>query len=274
MAVIAPTGSSEGEIIVLAIVSAIVKYIAPIKKDDGIIILLSTPQISLHTWGTTSPTNPIIPLTETTAPISKLAAKYVVFFKTLELTPRDFAVSLPKAIILYLWELMTKKIKTEIVIAETSHKFSNLANERLPTIQKTAVLKESFKKITINNIAAEKKAPIITPDKSRVFGSKSPYLLPRKKTRSITKKAPEKAIIWVPKKVAPIIKDNTAPKVPPLEIPNIYGSANGFIRIAWKTAPATDKPPPIKIAKSTLGNLICNTIWEIWALASSLNNTL
>ena len=37
MAVIAPTGSSEGEIIVLAIVSAIVKYIAPIKKDDGII---------------------------------------------------------------------------------------------------------------------------------------------------------------------------------------------------------------------------------------------
>lgn len=139
-------------------------------------------------------------------------------------------------------------------------KDSNLLKDKLPTIQKTAVLKDSFNKITNIKINAEKKAPIITPESSRILGSKSPNLLPRKKTKIITKKAPTKAKKVVPKKDKPNKKDKTAPNVPPLEIPKIYGSASGFIKIDWNTAPVIDKPPPIIIAYIILGNLISNII--------------
>ena len=75
IAVMAPTGSWAGDIIVLAIVSAVTRYAPPIKKDAGITILLSTPKMNLQTWGTSKPTNPIIPLTDTTEPINRLVNK-------------------------------------------------------------------------------------------------------------------------------------------------------------------------------------------------------
>ena len=74
-AVIIPTGISTGEIIVLETVSAAVKNVAPKRKEHGRIILLSTPNIILRIWGIISPTNPIGPVTEITAPAARDVAK-------------------------------------------------------------------------------------------------------------------------------------------------------------------------------------------------------
>jgi len=71
-AVTAPTGNSAGETTLRAIVSASVKYAAPIKKEAGKTILLSTPKTMRQICGTSNPTKPIIPLTETKAPIMML----------------------------------------------------------------------------------------------------------------------------------------------------------------------------------------------------------
>ena len=75
MAVTAPTGNSDGAIMLLATVSAMVKYAAPTKNDAGKTILLSTPKIIRQTCGTNNPTNPIIPLTDTKEPIIRLVKK-------------------------------------------------------------------------------------------------------------------------------------------------------------------------------------------------------
>lgn len=74
-AVTAPTGISDGAIIVLAKVSESVKKIAPIKKEYGITNLLSIPHIVRQTCGINNPIKPIMPLTETTEPIKMLAKK-------------------------------------------------------------------------------------------------------------------------------------------------------------------------------------------------------
>jgi len=63
-----PTGISTGDISVLDTVSASVRNDAPRRNEQGSIILLSTPSIILNMWGMISPTNPIGPVTDITAP--------------------------------------------------------------------------------------------------------------------------------------------------------------------------------------------------------------
>src|SRR3989339_244652 len=153
------------------------------------------------------------------------------------------------------------RMRTTIrVNGRTKTRLSFSANDKLPINQKTAVRKESFNKVIINKIPAEKKAPIITPERSRRFGSSSPNFFPKTKTRSITRIDPPKANTCVPMKLNPNRKERTAPKVPPLEMPRMYGSASGFISIAWKTAPAIDSPPPTAIAKRMRGRRISKII--------------
>ncbi len=69
-----PTGISTGEIIVLEIVSAIVRNDAPSRKEQGTNILLSAPTINLRMCGIISPTNPIGPEIDITAPIDNEVA--------------------------------------------------------------------------------------------------------------------------------------------------------------------------------------------------------
>lgn len=64
-AVTAPTGNSAGDTMVLAVVSASSKNIAPPKAEKGIRILLLGPNIILTICGTRNPTKPIIPEKET-----------------------------------------------------------------------------------------------------------------------------------------------------------------------------------------------------------------
>ena len=66
-----PTGISEGDIIVLAIVSAITRNIDPSKIEQGMLYLLSLPIINLEILGTIKPTKEIIPATETADAASK-----------------------------------------------------------------------------------------------------------------------------------------------------------------------------------------------------------
>lgn len=75
VAVIIPTGISTGAMIVLDSVSAAVKKVAPRRNEHGSIILLSTPNNILKMCGIMSPTKPIGPVTEITAPAASDVAK-------------------------------------------------------------------------------------------------------------------------------------------------------------------------------------------------------
>ena len=52
----------------------------------------------------------------------------------------------------------------------------------------------------------------------------------------------------------------TAPTEAPDEIPNVYGSANGFLSKPWKAAPAMAREAPTSPAKSTRGRRIFQKI--------------
>jgi len=73
MPVITPTGNSIGEMIVLAKVSQKIKKPAPERKELIKRIRWSPPTNIRKKWGTTNPTKPIIPATDTLHPVSKEA---------------------------------------------------------------------------------------------------------------------------------------------------------------------------------------------------------
>ena len=50
-----------------------------------------------------------------------------------------------------------------------------------------------------------------------------------------------------------------APKAAPDEIPRIYGETKGFLKIAWREAPETERAAPISNAMISLGSLILKT---------------
>ena len=83
-----PTGISTGEMRVRDTVSAAVRKEAPRRKEQGTIILLSTPNIILSMWGIIRPTNPIVPVSDTeTAVISDVVEKRRSLMNSV-LTPR------------------------------------------------------------------------------------------------------------------------------------------------------------------------------------------
>ena len=96
MAVTTPTGISNGAITVLATVSAVTSSMAPTRAEAGRRNRWSGPQIIRTTWGTISPTNPINPLTDTTAPVIREAKTKAVFFTLSTSTPSSQAVSSPR----------------------------------------------------------------------------------------------------------------------------------------------------------------------------------
>lgn len=53
----------------------------------------------------------------------------------------------------------------------------------------------------------------------------------------------------------PVIMAMVAPKIAPDEIPIIYGSTKGFLKIDCNEAPEADNPKPIKIPSKILGIL-------------------
>lgn len=58
----------------------------------------------------------------------------------------------------------------------------------------------------------------------------------------------------------PVTITVVAPKAAPEETPSTYGSAIGFLKIPWKTAPHIESAPPIRHASIILGSLILLTI--------------
>ena len=60
----------------------------------------------------------------------------------------------------------------------------------------------------------------------------------------------------------------TAPKVAPEEMPIIPGSASGFLKKSWKTAPLPPRRMPVNKTKSARGRRSCQIM--IWANLSSL----
>src|SRR5215210_5362748 len=56
----------------------------------------------------------------------------------------------------------------------------------------------------------------------------------------------------------------TAPSPAPLDKPSRYGSASGFLIIAWRAAPQTPRLPPTRNASITRGARRSLTIDEAW----------
>ena len=79
IAVIIPTGISVGAMMVLAIVSQIIKKLAPNSIDTGIRILRSEPTNSREIWGTINPTKPMGPVIATTVAVIKDAVIKPIF---------------------------------------------------------------------------------------------------------------------------------------------------------------------------------------------------
>lgn len=70
-----PTGTSDGTNNVRAAVSASIKNMPPTKADAGNNRRWSAPSTNRTAWGITIPMKPIIPLTDTTAPVNRAESK-------------------------------------------------------------------------------------------------------------------------------------------------------------------------------------------------------
>ena len=91
----APTGSSAGDITVLATRSANSISIAPMTTEAGIIRRWSLPSAILQACGTTSPTNPIIPTKATQSEVRTDATTMVTLLNLFTLSPSWAAWSSP-----------------------------------------------------------------------------------------------------------------------------------------------------------------------------------
>src|SRR5690606_34597681 len=97
IAVTMPTGSSRGSKIVRAAVSAQIRKIAPTSATSGSSARWRGPTSSRTAWGRISPTNPIDPLTDTIAPVSRAVTASRLQRTPCTFTPRDAAEVSPKA---------------------------------------------------------------------------------------------------------------------------------------------------------------------------------
>lgn len=95
MAVMAPTGSSSGDMTVLAIRSENSMSIAPRAMDAGMMRRWSLPRAMRHAWGTTSPTNPMIPTNATHIAVRTEAMIIMDLLNILTLSPSWLACSSP-----------------------------------------------------------------------------------------------------------------------------------------------------------------------------------
>ncbi len=111
-------------------------------------------------------------------------------------------------------------------------------SEILPISQKTVVLSCSLFAIEIRNImTAERKAFTTTPARRRLVTCDLPANLPIYQTSRIVRIAPTnaKSAIGEPAQMVIVSPEITAiivPNAAPLDIPSIYGSANGFRKSA------------------------------------------
>ena len=104
---------------------------------------------------------------------------------------------------------------------------------------------------------ALKNAPITTPESNRTRVSMPrPEVPDMASTRTMASTAPTNAATGSAKidvAVRPRTMAPTAPTAAPLDTPRTYGSARGFLRRAWKTAPLTASPAPTNAAKAIRG---------------------
>lgn len=166
-AVIIPTGISIGEIIVLAMVSAKIINIPPINPEEGNSILWSGPTIILTIWGIISPTNPIIPLMDTTIDVIKVPKIniYSLIFSTC--TPKLWADSSPVSMI---FKSLAKKFIAMIdnitgmeIFIKGSHPFP----AKLPRVQYIILFISLLYTTIRKDMIAVKNCPTATPDNKR-----------------------------------------------------------------------------------------------------------
>lgn len=262
-------GISPGRI-ALVNVSADNKSIAPDNIETGISLRLSGPVRNLTMWGTRSPTNPIIPDTETQIAVTMDAVTRRIRVTLFVCTPREEAVRLPR-------EIRLRSRAKNIIIKNPPHKNNNVIitsahvfETKLPISQKMIIETCSsatyFKKL----IPADKMAATIIPERIRLFEEKPPLADERYTTKNRVPIAPMKAKAGTeqaPRKILSkrtILKKNArqAPKAAPADTPSVYGSASGFNKIPWKAAPATASPAPTIAAVSIRGKRTSITTTE------------
>ena len=96
MPVTTPTGSSRGRATVLAIVSDIMRKTAPARKEETRRMRWSGPTRRRRKWGTTRPTKPMMPASETHSPVRSDVRIKSILFVLSTFMPRWSASSSPR----------------------------------------------------------------------------------------------------------------------------------------------------------------------------------
>ena len=154
---------------------------APARAEAGRRNRWSGPQIMRTRWGTTSPTKPISPLTETTAPVIKEAKTKAIFLTLSTSTPSSEAVSSPKATRFRSFAREKRTALPRRRYRKMPPRDCEAIYSRFPISQKVTLKRRSSLVQEIRNMMmARKKALTMNPARSMVCAGTRP-LHPRKK---------------------------------------------------------------------------------------------
>ena len=174
-AVMMPTGSSDGETNVLANVSAIIKNAPPTNAAAGMSRRWSAPKIRRTACGTTIPMKPIMPLTETTAPVINADTRKMYFLVRSVSIPSDRADSSPNAMMFNTLTCLNSNVSPTTRYNENTSNPGYVGAVSEP-INQVIMPKERFGSMidVTNMISAEKIALRITPANHKLWiGSRS-----------------------------------------------------------------------------------------------------
>jgi hypothetical protein len=116
----------------------------------------------------------------------------------------------------------------------------------------------------MNITADEKMKLMITPDRMSMLFVKFLASTRRRARCRCSGKHPKKQSTAMAKPPRPRRMATTAPSAPPPDTPRVYGSASGFLRMAWNTTPHTASDAPTMPAVMTLGRRSSQT--RVWAI--------
>ena len=255
MAVIIPTGISKS-VRLLAIVSADIMNAAPPAMLNGTRLLWSGPTIILTRCGTISPTQPIIPLTDTAIPTARDDAPIKTILSLFTFTPNALASSSPILNALSLHLIKNTGRSPAIIPGPAIFTMRQSAKEKLPINQKTMLwsLWGSTRNFTIETRAV-KKAEMITPDSISGSLEISPWVLAMayaRRTAAIPKINAMNCIGRLGKN--PI--DRAHPNAAPADMPRMNGSTSGLRNIPCSVTPEPERATPTSPARITLGSLM------------------
>src|SRR5947209_6253914 len=254
-----PTGSSAGAAAVRASVSARASRLPPRHAESGSSAPWRCMPESRRRWGTTRPTKPIEPPSRTAATVASVAQPKAIDCSRVTATPSERALSSPR---------ISTSSAADCEKASAAHAASTMsatlgspAGERSPSSQKSIPCTcEKGASESINPTSAPNPEASATPVSSTRYGFHPERPSENAKTAPAAIEAPASAARFRPAAPTPSSIAASAPAAAPPETPRMAGSASGFLRSTWSSAPASARSPPQANPASALGARTPQTI--------------